>query len=106
MPSMYDEQIAKTGLSVDLLEQIVDAVRQDAKPQRIILFGSRARGEWNDRSDIDIAVILESSSTFFSTPVEERIRTLLKIDILDFRKLNDSFRREVLDNGVVIYEAA
>jgi predicted nucleotidyltransferase len=65
---MDDKQCARTGLSADLLKQIVDAVRQDAKPQRIILFGSRARGEWNDRSDIDIAVIPESGSIFFSAP--------------------------------------
>ena len=106
VPPADDKQLAQTGLSTDLLSQIIDAVRQDAKPQRIILFGSRARGEWNDRSDIDIAVIPEIGSSFFSTPIEERIRTLLKIDILDFRKLNEDFQQEVLQNGVVIYEAA
>lgn len=103
---MDEKQLAQTGLSTDLLRQIVDAVRQEAKPQRVILFGSRARGEWNDRSDIDIAVIPEVGTSFFSTPIEERIRTLLKIDILDFRNLNEDFRQEVLQNGVVIYEAA
>jgi len=73
---------------------------------RIILFGSRARGEWNDRSDIDIAVVPEGGKRFHPSVVEDRIRTLLKIDVLDFRLLNDDFQKEIAENGIVIYEAA
>ena len=73
---------------------------------RIILFGSRARGEWNDRSDIDIAVVPEGGMRFHPSIVEDRIRTLLKIDVLDFRSLNDDLQKEIAENGIVIYEAA
>ena len=99
-------EIAKTGLSDKLLFEIVEAVRREARPVRIILFGSRARGEWNDRSDIDIAVVPEGGKRFHPSVVEDRIRTLLKIDVLDFRLLNDDFQKEIAENGIVIYEAA
>lgn len=98
--------IQDCGLSDDLLHEIVEAVRKDVRPLRVILFGSRARGEWNDRSDIDIAVLPELGARFHPSLMEERIRTLLRVDVLDFRNLNDDFQKEIAENGIVIYEAA
>jgi predicted nucleotidyltransferase len=43
-------------------EKIDEAVRrlvEVAKPSRIILFGSAARGELHDRSDVDLMVVLQ-----------------------------------------------
>lgn len=99
-------QDLNTGLSDDLIRQIVEAVRSETRPAWIILFGSRARGEWHDRSDIDIAVLPEEGSHFFGSLVQDRIRTLLRVDVLDVRTLNDSFRKEIADHGIIIYEAA
>jgi predicted nucleotidyltransferase len=96
----------RTGISPSLLNEIVDAVRRHAKPQRIVLFGSRAIGEWKERSDIDIAVSAENDSVVLAEPIDEEIRTLLRIDLVDFRNLNESFRQEVLQNGILLYEAS
>lgn len=95
-----------TGISRNLLDEIVDAVKRNAKPQKIVLFGSRARGEWEERSDIDIAVYTAGDSLLPCVAIDEEIRTLLKVDIVDFHHLSDSFQQEVLQNGIVLYEAA
>lgn len=42
------------------LRDIVHAVLKVTKPERVLLFGSGARGEMSDRSDIDILVIDEA----------------------------------------------
>ena len=42
------------------LRDIVDAVLKVTKPERVLLFGSGARGEMSDDSDIDILVIDEA----------------------------------------------
>ena len=42
------------------LRDIVDAVLKVTKPERVLLFGSGARGEMTDDSDIDILVIDEA----------------------------------------------
>lgn len=42
----------------DLLDPVVDYVR----PQRVILFGSRARGEARRGSDIDLLVIVDDDT--------------------------------------------
>lgn len=101
-----DKRLTRTGLTDKLLKEIVEAIRVEAKPERIILFGSCARGKWKDRSDIDIAVIPESGTKLYASLIEERIRTLLKIDILDFQKLNGEFQKEIMEDGIVLYEAA
>ncbi|MEE9295436.1 MAG: nucleotidyltransferase domain-containing protein [Phycisphaerae bacterium] len=43
--------------SEDHLQEIVRRVVEVAKPERIILFGSAARGQMGPRSDVDLLVI-------------------------------------------------
>lgn len=71
---------------------------------RVILFGSRARGDFRRTSDIDLAV---EGGRFesFALDVEEETSTLLEYDIVDLSReiqpgLLDSIRRE----GRVLYE--
>lgn len=71
---------------------------------RVILFGSRARGDFCRTSDIDLAV----SGGFipgFALDVEEETSTLLKFDVVD---LDLSVQQELLHSierkGITIYE--
>lgn len=41
----------------ELLDEIVRRIVEVADPERIILFGSAARGEWTPDSDIDLLVV-------------------------------------------------
>ena len=43
-----------------LIQQIVAKIVERFNPRRVVLFGSRARGEANSDSDIDLFVELES----------------------------------------------
>ena len=44
-------------LSQDTLNDIIRRVVEVAEPERIILFGSAARGEMNRHSDVDLLVV-------------------------------------------------
>ena len=46
-----------TKLSRDVLEEIVRRIVEVAHPDRIILFGSAARGEMGPDSDVDLLVV-------------------------------------------------
>ena len=46
-------------LTDTLLQQMVDAIVVEVDPEQVILFGSRARGDSYDNSDVDL-VVLES----------------------------------------------
>src|SRR5271154_7151515 len=52
---------ACTDLDPTILPGIVERIRRVANPRRIVLFGSRARGDHRPGSDIDILVIEEST---------------------------------------------
>ena len=43
----------------ELLQEIVDRIVAEVDPERIILFGSQARGEAHEHSDVDL-IVLES----------------------------------------------
>jgi predicted nucleotidyltransferase len=47
----------------DILEQVTKTIVDRFHPRRIILFGSRARGDARPDSDIDLFIEMESSRT-------------------------------------------
>jgi predicted nucleotidyltransferase len=45
------------GVNPDLLQEIVRRIVEVAQPERIILFGSAARGEVGPHSDVDLLIV-------------------------------------------------
>lgn len=72
--------------------------------EKIILFGSRARGTNTERSDIDIAVYGGDFDHFY-WDVKEQTHSLLMFDIVQAdESISDELRQEIKKDGVVIYE--
>jgi len=92
-----------TGIKPQVIEEIRELARK-YDIERVILFGSRARGDFRRTSDIDIAV---EGGNFerFALDVDEDTSTLLEFDIVNLNKemqqeLWDSIRME----GKTLYE--
>jgi predicted nucleotidyltransferase len=49
--------MAQGTITEDSLQEIIHRIVDVASPERIILFGSAARGEMNENSDIDLLVV-------------------------------------------------
>ncbi len=92
-----------TGLKESLLEEICAlAVRYEV--QKVILFGSRARGDYHKTSDIDLATE-GGRHTGFALDVDETTSTLLKFDVVDLDgPVQDSLRESIAKEGLIIYE--
>lgn len=92
-----------SGIKKELYCQILSLARK-YRVEKLILFGSRARGDWRAASDIDLAV---SGGDFprFALDIEEVADTLLKFDMVN---LNGPVQEELLDQiwkeGIVVYE--
>lgn len=74
----------KFGLQQKIINEITSAAKEN-KIEKIFLFGSRARGDFNEKSDIDIA-ISGGNAAGFCLMINEDVSTLLKFDIVRLTK--------------------
>ena len=74
--------------------------------RKVILFGSRARGNHTERSDVDIAVSGGDFDAFY-WDVKENTHSLLTFDIVNLDdNISDDLKEEIAKDGVTIYEKA
>ena len=72
--------------------------------RNIVLFGSRAKGNNTERSDIDMAVYGGDFDSFY-WDVKEKINSLLMFDIIQADSaISDDLKHEIEKDGVIIYE--
>ena len=97
------------------IRQLCKRIVQEFTPEKIILFGSHAYGQPTPESDLDLLVVMQ----FDGDPLEQavamlnRINVLLPIDLLvrtpeQIRlrlEMGDSFMRDIVERGKVMYEA-
>ena len=96
-------QAERYGLKKDVVDAILQLAKKH-KMKRIIVFGSRARGDYKERSDIDLAVF-GGETIKFSIEIEESVPTLLKFDIIDMEKpVQKELVEAINKEGVVLYE--
>ena len=71
---------------------------------KVILFGSRARGDYHRASDIDLAVS-GGNAARFAVDVDEETSTLLKYDVVDLgRNVSPELLGSIRKEGRVLYE--
>ena len=92
-----------TGIREQVIREICEIAKK-YKVEKVILFGSRARGDFHRASDINLAV-KGGDFANFSLDVDEETSTLL---MFDFVALNQSIQQELRENiereGKIIYE--
>lgn len=72
--------------------------------RNIVLFGSRAKGNNTERSDIDMAVYGGNFDGFY-WDIKEKINSLLMFDIIQADSaISDDLKHEIEKDGVIIYE--
>lgn len=97
------------------VQQAVERLTAEYRPERIILFGSRAEGDFDRESDVDLLIIKETPKRYLERLWEvERILSdrLLPIDIIvltpgelaERLKAGDPFIASIVGEGIAIYE--
>jgi len=102
---------------IPFIAQIVNTIVSTVAPDKIILFGSYARGDYRNDSDVDILILkkgltnerevtgnlyLELFNKKISTPID-----LIAMDYDKYNRLSDSIGyiyKTIKREGVVIYE--
>ncbi len=95
--------LENTGIKDCVLEEICNLAQQ-YEIEKVILFGSRARGDFYKTSDIDLASC-GGDFVRFSLDVEEETSTLLQFDIVDLDgAVSEELRDSIMREGRVLYE--
>ncbi len=93
----------KTGIKKVVMEEILNLAKKHGIKE-LILFGSRARGDFNRASDIDLAV-RGGDICRFALDVEDETSTPLRYDVVDLdRNVQEDLRKIIETEGVVLYE--
>lgn len=99
------------------IRALADRIAAEFRPQKIILFGSRATGKAGPDSDVDLLIVLSFEGTHLDKSAEILARVhpgVYPIDLLvrtpdEMRwryEGGDAIIREAVDRGVILYEAA
>ena len=73
----------------------------------VLLFGSRAVGDQDERSDVDIAFSAPELSKGDLALIRDKVElsaSLYKISISHLEKMPNKLRERVLEQGVIVYE--
>jgi len=97
------------------LGEVIKEIKKKYRPERIILFGSAARGQTKKWSDADLVIIKNTDKKFYDRIEEVSLLVdhLIPLDILvytpkelrEMTKWNYFIQNEVLAKGKVLYEA-
>ena len=99
----------------EAIDEVVRQITEKFHPQKIILFGSYARGRPRPESDVDLLVVMDTPMR----EVEQAIQICQQIDyrfgldlivrkpqrLTERLKMGDWFLRDILEEGKVVYES-
>jgi len=97
------------------LERIVDVLIEQYQPEKIILFGSLAKGQLSEWSDLDLAIIKRTKRRFLDRLIDVALLTMpvIGVDFIVYtpEEIEKAQREnryfivdEILGSGKVLYE--
>ncbi|KJS86923.1 MAG: nucleotidyltransferase [Peptococcaceae bacterium BICA1-8] len=92
--------------TIEEIKTIVEPIARKYGVARVYLFGSYARGDVAENSDVDLRVDKGSLKGMFAlcglyTEIEEALQT--KVDVLTTGSLEDDFLRKIQKEEVLLY---
>ena len=102
-------------VAIGEIEEFGRRIGREFGATRVILFGSRARGEGAVDSDVDILVVgpFQDRPADKSVEIRMKLRPTFPVDLLvrtpekvrERLEMGDDFMKEILREGQVLYEA-
>jgi len=85
--------------SIDELKSFLIDYLKD-KNAKVYFFGSRAKGSFNEFSDIDVAIDGNNIDFAFLKFLIEESNLPQKVDIINMNSISEEFKEEILKTGI------
>jgi predicted nucleotidyltransferase len=102
-----------------IISEVVEKLKREYKPLRIILFGSYAFGNPTEDSDIDLLILKNTNkrrvdrfvqvkriiyNPNYKIPISPLVYTPNELE--ERLRIDDDFIKEIIQNGTILYERA
>jgi len=98
------------GLSDTVIKELQDVFRRHANIKKVLIFGSRSKGNYREGSDIDLAVVgnnIDYNQLLSILCEIDDLGLLYSVDLLDYSKKKGTPIGDHIDRvGQVLYEVA
>jgi predicted nucleotidyltransferase len=112
-----DKKLSTERITPELINYIVQKIVREIQPEKIILFGSYARGEFDKSSDLDLFIIKDDEK-LTSSQIRRKVDALLRgrkfaIDLFvrkpeevewNLKAENPFYLYNIFGDGKVLYE--
>lgn len=116
MRMKIDPKLQTEKITPELIDYIVERIVREIQPEKIILYGSYARGDYHKDSDLDLFIIKDSEEPSRMVrrkvdellrgrrfPVDIRVRKPAEVE-WNFRAKNPFYIYHIFGQGKVLYE--
>lgn len=113
---VFDKKLKTDEITPELIDYVVAKIVREFQPEKIILYGSFARGDFHKDSDLDLFIIKESEEpsrllrrkvdellTGRLFPVDIRVRKPAEVE-WNFRAQNPFYLHHIFKDGKVLYD--
>lgn len=93
------------GINEKVYNNLIFYFNEDKEIKEVILFGSRAKENYKDNSDIDLCI---NCSTQVKGTIKEKIDEIIGIyscDVVFFDTLNDEIKKQIERDGIKLFVA-
>ena len=111
-----DQRLDTENITLELINYIIEKIVREIQPEKIILFGSYARGDFDRASDLDLFIIKDGEES--SRIMRRKVEALLwgrrfSVDLIvrkpeevawNFRAKNPFYLYHIFKDGKVLYE--
>ena len=93
------------GINYASYEEMINLFKSFDSLDEVYIFGSRARGDYKEGSDIDLAIKVKDDIKLRLLNKLEDIRFILKFDVVDINNIgNEKLLENIKNEGILIYK--
>jgi uncharacterized protein len=96
------------GLSDDILETMMNCIKVFPDIDEVIIFGSRAMGNYKNGSDIDVSIkgnLKDNTTSSLRYLLDNAPGSPYKVDVLDYNKISNlELKKHIDEDGKVFFK--